>query len=89
MSCLNSYSFVDDVFGPSAGGLRPIYTHIALRRGSRVFTSYPGQPAALTVIDGKSHNLAGTENPIFAVVSRATGQDIETVLSGQSSDSVN
>jgi cytosine/adenosine deaminase-related metal-dependent hydrolase len=45
----------------------------------------PGRRAALTVLDGGSHNLIGTENPISAVVRRATERDVETVLSGQSS----
>ena len=45
----------------------------------------PGRRAALTVLDGGSHNLVGTENPISGVVRRATGRDVETVLSGQSS----
>ena len=45
----------------------------------------PGRRAALTVFDGGSHNLVGTENPISAVVRRATERDVETVVSGQSS----
>ncbi|WP_436902663.1 amidohydrolase family protein [Halovenus halobia] len=40
----------------------------------------PGRRAALVVLDGDSHNLAGTENPVSAVVRRATGLDVETVL---------
>ncbi len=40
----------------------------------------PGRRAALVVLDGDSHNLTGTENPVSAVVRRATALDVETVL---------
>ena len=39
-----------------------------------------GQRAALTVIDGDSDNLAGTADPIRAVVRRATALDVTDVL---------
>jgi len=39
-----------------------------------------GRRAALLVLDGDSDNLAGTENPLAAVVRRATGRDIERVV---------
>jgi len=39
-----------------------------------------GRPAALTVIDGDSDNLAGTADPIRAVVRRATALDVTNVL---------
>jgi len=40
----------------------------------------PGKRAALTVLDGDSDNLAGTEDPVEAVVRRATPLDVERVL---------
>ncbi|MFC6954603.1 amidohydrolase family protein [Halorubellus litoreus] len=40
----------------------------------------PGRRAALLVLDGDSHNLAGTEDTVEAVVRRATGLDVERVL---------
>ena len=40
----------------------------------------PGRRAALLVLDGDSDNLAGTENPLSAVVRRATGLDVKRVL---------
>ncbi|MXR50257.1 amidohydrolase family protein [Halovenus sp. WSH3] len=40
----------------------------------------PGRRAALTVLDGDSHNLAGTDNPVESVVRRATGRDVKRVL---------
>jgi len=40
----------------------------------------PGKRAALTVIDGDSDNLAGSEDPVEAVVRRATPLDVERVL---------
>jgi cytosine/adenosine deaminase-related metal-dependent hydrolase len=40
----------------------------------------PGRRAALTVLDGDSHNLAGTTDPVSAVVRRATGLDVKRVL---------
>ncbi|ELZ39356.1 cytosine deaminase-like metal-dependent hydrolase [Halorubrum californiense DSM 19288] len=40
----------------------------------------PGRRAALVVLDGDSDNLAGTEDPVRAVVRRATGLDVERVL---------
>jgi cytosine/adenosine deaminase-related metal-dependent hydrolase len=41
----------------------------------------PGKRAELLVIDGNSDNLVGTEDPIRAVVRRATGLDVERVVS--------
>jgi cytosine/adenosine deaminase-related metal-dependent hydrolase len=41
----------------------------------------PGRRAALTVFDGDSDNLAGTEDPVRAVVRRATSLDIARVVS--------
>ena len=40
----------------------------------------PGRRAALLVLDGNSDNLAGVENPVDAVVRRATVLDIERVV---------
>ena len=40
----------------------------------------PGRRAALTVLDGDSDNLAGSEDPVEAVVRRATPLDVERVL---------
>ncbi len=40
----------------------------------------PGKRAALTVIDGDSDNLAGSADPVEAVVRRATPLDVERVL---------
>jgi len=40
----------------------------------------PGKRAALTVLDGDSDNLAGTADPVEAVVRRATPADVERVL---------
>jgi len=40
----------------------------------------PGRRAKLLVLDGDSNNLAGTEDPVEAVVRRATALDVETVL---------
>ncbi|MBB6646040.1 amidohydrolase family protein [Halobellus ruber] len=40
----------------------------------------PGKRAELLVIDGDSDNLAGTEDPIRAVVRRATGLDVARVV---------
>jgi cytosine/adenosine deaminase-related metal-dependent hydrolase len=40
----------------------------------------PGRRAALVVFDGDSDNLAGTEDPVEAVVRRATASDVERVL---------
>jgi len=40
----------------------------------------PGKRAALTVIDGDSDNLAGSADPVEAVVRRATPADVERVL---------
>jgi cytosine/adenosine deaminase-related metal-dependent hydrolase len=40
----------------------------------------PGRRAALTVIDGDSHNLAGSVDPVEAVVRRATPRDVECVV---------
>ncbi|MFO7834672.1 MAG: amidohydrolase family protein [Halohasta sp.] len=40
----------------------------------------PGRRAALLVLDGDSDNLAGTENPLSAVVRRATGLDVKRVV---------
>ena len=40
----------------------------------------PGKRAALTVLDGDSDNLAGSEDPVEAVVRRATPGDVERVL---------
>lgn len=39
-----------------------------------------GRPAALTVLDGDSDNLAGTEDPVRAVVRRASALDVKRVL---------
>ncbi|MUV88577.1 amidohydrolase family protein [Halapricum sp. CBA1109] len=39
----------------------------------------PGRPAKLLVLDGDSHNLTGTVDPVSAVVRRATGGDVERV----------
>jgi guanine deaminase len=40
----------------------------------------PGRRAALVVIDGASPNLAGTADPVRAVVRRATGLDVKRVV---------
>ena len=40
----------------------------------------PGKRAALVVLDGGSHNLAGTVDPVRAVVRRATAQDVKRVV---------
>jgi len=40
----------------------------------------PGKRAALTVIDGDSDNLAGTEDPVRAVVRRASALDVDRVI---------
>jgi len=40
----------------------------------------PGRRAALVVLDGDSHNLAGYGDPVRAVVRRATAADVERVL---------
>ncbi|EMA58020.1 cytosine deaminase-like metal-dependent hydrolase [Halorubrum distributum JCM 13561] len=40
----------------------------------------PGRRAALLVLDGDSNNLSGTEDPVAAVVRRATALDVERVL---------
>jgi cytosine/adenosine deaminase-related metal-dependent hydrolase len=40
----------------------------------------PGRRAALTVLDGDSDNLAGSADPVEAVVRRATPLDVERVL---------
>jgi cytosine/adenosine deaminase-related metal-dependent hydrolase len=40
----------------------------------------PGRRAALLVLDGDSDNLSGTDDPVRAVVRRATGLDVERVL---------
>ena len=40
----------------------------------------PGRRAALTVLDGGSDNLAGSDNPLEAVVRRATPLDVERVV---------
>jgi cytosine/adenosine deaminase-related metal-dependent hydrolase len=40
----------------------------------------PGRRAAMLVLDGDSDNLAGTEDPVRAVVRRATALDIERVV---------
>jgi len=40
----------------------------------------PGKRAALTVLDGDSDNLAGTTDPVRAVVRRATALDVERVV---------
>jgi cytosine/adenosine deaminase-related metal-dependent hydrolase len=39
-----------------------------------------GRRAALTVLDGDSDNLAGTTDPVSAVVRRATGLDVKRVV---------
>ncbi|MFB6227024.1 MAG: amidohydrolase family protein [Halobacteriales archaeon] len=39
-----------------------------------------GRRAALTVLDGDSHNLAGAVDPVAAVVRRATALDVEFVV---------
>jgi cytosine/adenosine deaminase-related metal-dependent hydrolase len=41
----------------------------------------PGRRAALTVLDGDSDNLAGSADPVEAVVRRATPLDVDRVLS--------
>jgi len=41
----------------------------------------PGKRADLLVLDGDSDNLVGTEDPIQAVVRRATGLDVKRVVS--------
>jgi cytosine/adenosine deaminase-related metal-dependent hydrolase len=43
-------------------------------------TIEPGRRAALTVLDGDSDNLAGTTDPVSAVVRRAGALDVERVL---------
>jgi len=40
----------------------------------------PGRRAALVVLDGDSDNLAGTEDPVSAVVRRATELDVKRVV---------
>jgi len=40
----------------------------------------PGKRAALTIVDGDSDNLAGSVDPVQAVVGRATGRDIKRVV---------
>ncbi|CCQ37767.1 amidohydrolase domain protein [Natronomonas moolapensis 8.8.11] len=40
----------------------------------------PGRRAALLVLDGDSENLAGTADPVRAVVRRATGLDVKGVF---------
>jgi len=40
----------------------------------------PGRRAALLVLDGDSNNLAGTVDPVAAVVRRATGLDVKQVV---------
>jgi len=40
----------------------------------------PGKRAALVVLDGDSDNLAGTTDPVEAVVTRATALDVDRVL---------
>jgi cytosine/adenosine deaminase-related metal-dependent hydrolase len=40
----------------------------------------PGRRAALTVLDGDSDNLAGSVDPVEAVVRRATALDVERVV---------
>ena len=40
----------------------------------------PGRRAALLVLDGASDNLAGTADPVEAVVRRATGLDVKRVV---------
>jgi len=40
----------------------------------------PGRRAALVVIDGESDNLAGVEDPVRAVVRRATALDVDRVV---------
>jgi cytosine/adenosine deaminase-related metal-dependent hydrolase len=40
----------------------------------------PGRRAALVVLDGDSDNLAGSVDPVQAVVRRATERDVERVL---------
>jgi cytosine/adenosine deaminase-related metal-dependent hydrolase len=40
----------------------------------------PGRRAALTVLDGDSDNLAGSVDPVEAVVRRATALDVECVV---------
>jgi len=40
----------------------------------------PGKRAALLVLDGDTDNLAGTEDPVEAVVRRATALDVERVV---------
>jgi cytosine/adenosine deaminase-related metal-dependent hydrolase len=40
----------------------------------------PGRPAKLVVLDGDSDNLAGTVDPVSAVVRRATALDVDRVI---------
>jgi guanine deaminase len=40
----------------------------------------PGKRAALLVLDGDSDNLAGTTDPVEAVVRRATALDVDRVV---------
>jgi cytosine/adenosine deaminase-related metal-dependent hydrolase len=40
----------------------------------------PGRRAALVVLDGDSNNLAGTEDPVRAVVRRASALDVDRVV---------
>jgi len=40
----------------------------------------PGRRAALLVLDGDSDNLAGSVDPVRAVVRRATALDVERVV---------
>ncbi len=40
----------------------------------------PGRRAALTVLDGDSDNLAGSDDPVRAVVRRATALDVKRVV---------
>ena len=41
----------------------------------------PGKRAEILVVDGDSDNLAGTDDPVRAVVRRATGLDVKRVVS--------
>jgi len=40
----------------------------------------PGKRAALTILDGDSDNLAGSDDPVRSVVRRATALDVERVV---------
>jgi guanine deaminase len=59
--------------------------HMATRAGAEIIdldcgVISPGKRAALTVLDGDSHNLAGSTHPVRSVVRRATARDVKRVV---------